>query len=82
MIDIKIGTALLTAFLGYAVVFLGIVLLMLVIYLMGSIMKNSAKEELAVKQNKTVIADGINPKKVAAIMAVINEIQETGNGVK
>lgn len=43
MVDLSIGTAGLVALLGYLVVFLGLVLLMAVIYIMGKIMTGKKK---------------------------------------
>lgn len=46
LIDISIGTAGITALLGYLVVFFGLILLMWVIMIMGKIMvKNAAKQK-------------------------------------
>ena len=60
MVNISVGVAALSAILGYAVVFLGIVLLMLVIFVTGSIQKNkSAEAANASKQDSSnaIIAD-------------------------
>lgn len=54
MIDLSIGTAGLTALLGYAVVFFGLVLLMLVIILVGKLMVSSrARKEKNKAQENT-----------------------------
>lgn len=86
MVDLSIGTAGLAAVLGYAVVFFGIVLLMAVIYIMGSIMKKNASAAAAaapavsdkteIKEEVTDLGsihapEGMDPKKVAAVAAVI-----------
>ena len=83
MVDISIGTAGLAAVLGYAVVFFGIVLLMVVIYVMGSIMKKNSSAVAPAVSNKKEINEevtdlgsinapaGMDPKKVAAVAAVI-----------
>lgn len=47
LINISIGNASLTALLGYAVVFVGLILLMCVVMLMGRIMVKNAKSKAA-----------------------------------
>lgn len=47
MVNISIGTGGLVALLGYGVVFLGIIMLMLVVMLMGKIMVANAKKKQA-----------------------------------
>lgn len=82
MINIGIGTAGLAAFLGYAVVFLGILILMAVISFMGAMMKkNNAAPQTAVPVREVVdlgsmtAPDGVDPMKVAALAAVIAEME-------
>lgn len=78
MVNISIGTALLSAILGYAVVFLGIVFLMAVIITMGSAMKKSNAKEAQASQTKIaprIVANGIDSRKVAAIVAAIEEYE-------
>ncbi|MDE5855143.1 MAG: OadG family protein [Ruminococcus sp.] len=57
---IEIGDALLTAIIGYAVVFLGLILLMAVLYVTGAIFVNKEKKVAAknveIKQTETVQA--------------------------
>ena len=47
MIDISIGTAGLVGLMGYAVVFLGLILLMIVVIILGKIMIASQKKKAA-----------------------------------
>lgn len=68
MVNIGIGTAFISAILGYFVVFLGIVFLMLVIGIFGKAVKRS--------NVSVTTTNGVDPKKVAAIMAVISEIEK------
>ena len=68
MVNIGIGTAFISAILGYFVVFLGIVFLMLVIGIFGTAVKRS--------NVSVTTTNGVDPKKVAAIMAVISEIEK------
>lgn len=68
MVNIGIGTAFISAILGYLVVFLGIVFLMLVIGIFGKAVKRS--------NVPVTTTNGVDPKKVAAIMAVIAEIEK------
>lgn len=68
MVNIGIGTAFISAILGYLVVFLGIVFLMLVIGIFGKAVKRS--------NVSVTTTNGVDPKKVAAIMAVISEIEK------
>ena len=78
MVNISIGTALLSAILGYAVVFLGIVFLMAVILFMGRTMKKSSAKEVQAAQAKAaprIVASGIDSGKVAAIVAAIEEYE-------
>lgn len=88
MVNLSIGTAGLAAVLGYAVVFFGIVLLMAVIYVMGNIMKkNSSAIATAVSDKKEIkgevtdlgsinAPEGMDPKKVAAVAAVIAAMED------
>ena len=82
MINIGIGTAGLAAFLGYVVVFLGILILMAVMGFMGAMMKkNNAAPQTAVPVREVVdlgsmtAPDGVDPMKVAALAAVIAEME-------
>ena len=78
MINIGIGTALISAILGYAVVFLGIVFLMVVIILFGKLaVKDNAKSVKSTGDNQISVSvpEGVNPKKIAAVMAVIAEME-------
>ncbi|MDO5440950.1 MAG: OadG family protein [Bacillota bacterium] len=68
MVNIGIGTAFISAILGYFVVFLGIFFLMLVIGIFGKAVKRS--------NVSVTTTNGVDPKKVAAIMAVISEIEK------
>ena len=80
MINIGIGTAGLAAILGYLVDFVGIVLLMIVIIVMGKIMHKEKKP--AAQPVKTVDLGSVNVpagsdlKKVAVMMAVIADMEE------
>ena len=76
MVNIGIGTALISAILGYAVVFLGIVFLMAVIFVMGQLMKNKKNKnsDEAIVLPPVSAPAGVDPKKVAAITAVLAEI--------
>lgn len=82
MVNIGIGTAALAAVLGYGVVFLGILILMAVISIMGAVMKNKQVAALAAAPVKEVVdlgsmtaPDGVDPMKVAALAAVIAEME-------
>ena len=82
MVNIGIGTAGLAAFLGYVVVFLGILILMAVMGFMGAMMKkNNAAPQTAVPVREVVdlgsmtAPDGVDPMKVAALAAVIAEME-------
>jgi len=79
MVNIGLGTALISAVLGYLVVFVGILFLMAIISIFGKIVKKNAKAESeAVKTEKiiNVIAPkGVDPQKVAAAMAAIAEME-------
>ena len=78
MVNISTGTALLAAVLGYAVVFLGIVFLMAVITISGKALKKKtqpAKEITAVDLGSVTVPAGVDPKKVAAVMAAIAEME-------
>jgi len=81
MVNIGIGIAALTAFLGYAVVFLGIVFLMYVISIMGKCLKsaNSASKPAMQTANNVAAHAGLDPKKVAAITAAIAEYEGEAN---
>lgn len=79
MVNIGIGTAALASFLGYAVVFLGILILMVVISIMGTVMKKnkaaaSPAHEVVDLGSMTAPA-GVDPMKVAALAAVIAEME-------
>ena len=84
MINIGIGTAGLAAFLGYLVDFIGIVLLMIVIIVMGKLMHREKKQPAAkaAQPVKTVDLGSVNVpagsdlKKVAVMMAVIADMEE------
>ena len=78
MVNIGIGTAGLAAFLGYLVDFIGIVLLMLVIIIMGKIMHREPKKEKVTDLGSIEVPVGINPKKAAAIFAAIAEEERWG----
>ena len=73
MVDISIQTAGLVAVLGYATVFLGLAILMCVIYILGSVMKNSAKkaEQERTDLGSITVPAGSDYKKIAAITAAI-----------
>ncbi len=78
MVNIGIGTAGLAAFLGYLVDFVGIILLMIVIIIMGKILYRGPKEEPVVDLGSIEIPTGIEGKKAAVILAVL--AQEAGWG--
>ncbi len=82
MVNISVGTALLSAVLGYAVVFLGIVFLMVVIIIMGKAMKNTQKKNVAKAASSDLgsvtAPKGVDPKKVAALVAAIAEMEREG----
>ena len=85
MVNISIGTAGLVAALGYAVDFLGIIFMMVVIYIMGACLKNKAAKPKPAATNEKVVdlgsvnvPSGVDPKKVAAIMAAIAEYERKG----
>lgn len=73
MVDISLGTAAITALLGYAVVFLGIVILMMVISIMGQLMKKTKDE--VIDLGSINAPKGSNLKEVAAMAAVIAEME-------
>jgi len=88
MIDISLGTAGLTAILGYLVVFLGIVFLMIVISLLGTAMKNKTakpavntsspvQNSVPVNVGQMHAPEGVDPLQVA-IMAAIAADMERG----
>ena len=77
MVNIGIGTAGLAAFLGYLVDFIGIILLMFVIIIMGKILYRP-KEEPVVDLGSIEIPTGIEGKKAAVILAAL--AQEAGWG--
>lgn len=80
MINIGIGTAGFAAFLGYLVDFIGIVLLMIVIIIMGKIMhrekKPKAQAVKTVDLGSVNVPAGSDLKKVAVMMAVIADMEE------
>ena len=81
MVNIGLGTAGLAAILGYAVVFLGILILMAVISIMGNVMKKKQAVAVAAPVREVVdlgsmtAPDGVDPMKVAALAAVIAEME-------
>lgn len=75
MVNISIGTAALTAVLGYATVFLGIVFLMVVIHIMGTVFKKRAQKNKVTDLGSISAPSGMDPKAVAAIAAVIAELE-------
>ena len=80
MVNIGLGTAGLAAFLGYAVVFLGILILMAVISIMGNVMRKkqavvAAPVREVVDLGSMTAPDGVDPMKVAALAAVIAEME-------
>ena len=81
MVNIGLGTAGLAAILGYAVVFLGILILMAVIGVMGNIMKKKQAAVAAAPVREVVdlgsmtAPEGVDPMKVAALAAVIAEME-------
>lgn len=81
MVNLSIGTAALTAVTGYGVVFLGIVILMAVISLMGALMKKSnaaAPAHEVVDLGSMTAPEGVDPMKVAALAAVIADMEREG----
>lgn len=77
MVNISLGTAAITALLGYAVVFLGIVILMAVIAVMGNILKKKTSDEV-IDLGSIKAPKGSNLKEVAAMAAVIAEMEREG----
>ena len=75
MVNISIGTAGLTALLGYAVVFLGIVFLMAVITITGKCMKKETQPAPAQVLGNVTAPKGMDPKKIAAIAAAVEEME-------
>ena len=85
LINISLGTAGLIGLLGYLVVFLGLILLMLVVLLLGRLMKRrsgdpapapaaSALPALRTKTNdggREVELYGVSPRDAAVIMAIV-----------
>lgn len=87
LINISVGNAAVTAVIGYAVVFLGLVLLMIVVMILGSCMKRAAAPENAVKASETASVQvqhhpapgsagelklyDTDPKDAAMIMAIV-----------
>ncbi len=85
MVNIGMGTAGLAAFLGYFVDFVGIVLLMIVIVIMGKVMHRGKKPAAIAAQGiKTIDLGSVNvplgtdPKKAAVIFAAIAEEEHWG----
>ena len=80
MINIGIGTAGFAAFLGYLVDFIGIVLLMIVIIIMGKIMHREKKPKAQAVKTVDIgsvnVLAGSDLKKVAVMMAVIADMEE------
>lgn len=74
MVDLSIGVAALTAVLGYAVVFLGIVLLMLVIFATGAAQKNKSAAAAAAAASPAQSDDVIfaNEKELFAQFGEVN----------
>ena len=76
---VSIGDALITAVLGYAVVFLGLFLLMLVVIIMGKIMMNAAtsKKEASAPAQAPVAAPA--PVAVQAPVAAPSNVPAPGS---
>ncbi len=81
MVDIGIGTAFLAALLGYAVDFLGIIFLMVVIMIMGKIMHRETKKKKsdAIDLGSINVPEGTDPKKAAVIFAALAEEERWGH---
>lgn len=87
MVDISVGTAGIAAVLGYAVVFLGLVILMFVILLVGKLMVASRAKKSGKAETKTenlpsdvvyasgsagkIALHGVEPKTAALLMAIV-----------
>ena len=78
--NMGIGEAGITAIFGYCVVFVGLVLLMLVLYIMGAVFKSKAKKAEALKAAEKPLAPGsaghikrfdVPDKEAAMIMAIV-----------
>ena len=75
--NMGIGEAGITAIFGYCVVFVGLVLLMLVLYIMGAVFKSKAKKAEALKMENEILAphDGT----VAQVVVSKGTTVETGS---
>jgi len=74
LVNISISTAGMTALLGYAVVFFGLVLLMVVVMIMGGIM--------VAKSKKAAAKEAAKPVEVAAAPAAKPEAKGTAGELK
>ncbi len=79
MVNIGIGTAGLAAFLGYLVDFIGIVLLMAVIIVMGKIMHRQPKKEKVTDLGSINVPEGTDPKMAAVLLAALAEEERWGH---
>lgn len=80
MVNIGLGTAAAAALMGYGVVFLGILILMAVISLMGALMKKSEAKASAssaevIDLGNITAPKGADLRQVAAMAAVIAELE-------
>ncbi len=64
--DMGIGEAGVTAIFGYVVVFVGLLLLMLVLYIMGAVFKSKAKKAEVLKAAEKAAAPAEAPEKLLA----------------
>ena len=73
--DMGIGEAGLTAIFGYVVVFVGLLLLMVVLYIMGAVFKSKAKKAEALKAAEQAAGHvkrfDVPDKEAAMIMAIV-----------
>ena len=69
------GDNVLTAILGYAVVFLGLMMLMAIVYIMGAIFKAKAAKAKAAEPVKAVPAPGVVPIERATAPGTAGEVK-------
>ena len=70
MVNISVANAGITAILGYLVVFVGLILLMLVVMLMGKIMVAQNKKAAAKAAGELKLYD-TDPRDAAMVMAIV-----------
>ena len=74
-VNISIGNAAITAFLGYLVVFVGLVLLMLVVMALGRVMTSGEKKKAAAVPAAAEPADTAVPVKAAPAPGAAGELK-------